>query len=110
MPRFAGGTLASCRGLIRKYRTMALKSLNQNAAGGDKTCRCDSAAGTLLPPRGRRRPRSRTKKIKEHIMRYIVRHFAAGVALLALPVAAGAQQLPADIAAPGEKEVITLHA
>lgn len=43
-------------------------------------------------------------------MSYIFRHIAAGAALLALSMPAGAQQLPADIAAPGEKEVITLHA
>jgi outer membrane protein assembly factor BamB len=43
-------------------------------------------------------------------MRCIFRHFAAGAALLALPMSAGAQQLPADVAAPGEKAVITLHA
>jgi hypothetical protein len=43
-------------------------------------------------------------------MRCIFRHFAAGATLLVLPVSAAAQQLPADIAAPGEKEVITLHA
>jgi hypothetical protein len=43
-------------------------------------------------------------------MRWNFRHFAAGAALLALPVSAAAQQLPADIAAPGEKQVITLHA
>jgi hypothetical protein len=43
-------------------------------------------------------------------MRCSFRHFAVGTALLALPMSAGAQQLPADIAAPGEKEVITLHA
>jgi hypothetical protein len=43
----------------------------------------------------------------------ILRRIAAGAALIAFSTwtqAAGAQQLPAEIAAPGEKEVITLHA
>ena len=48
-------------------------------------------------------------------MTCIFRHFAASAALIALAAtawtqSASAQQLPADIAAPGEKEVITLHA
>ena len=48
-------------------------------------------------------------------MTCIFRHFAASAALIALAAtawtqSASAQQLPADIAAPGEQEVITLHA
>jgi hypothetical protein len=42
-------------------------------------------------------------------MSFIVR-MAASATLVALAAPAFAQQLPADIAAPGEKEVITLHA
>ena len=38
------------------------------------------------------------------------RHIAASAALIGLSTAAWAQQLPADIAAPGETAVITLHA
>ena len=43
-------------------------------------------------------------------MSCIFRHIAASAALIGLSTAAWAQQLPADIAAPGETAVITLHA
>ena len=43
-------------------------------------------------------------------MRCIFRHIAASAALIGLSTAAWAQQLPADIAAPGETAAITLHA
>jgi hypothetical protein len=42
-------------------------------------------------------------------MRCLFRHIATGATLIALSSSALAQ-MPADVAAPGEKEVITLHA